>query len=191
MKITELNEMEFRYVCIRLDSHTERYENTNFTELLKYIGKHYPINDRNPIGCAYVKIRKETDRLLCVSWGHNWKLRTSKNEVKSIRLAKYCLFEDRKNHYYIKIPYKISYIFTAVINIIAELSKEYPLPAELKDCVGKAYGFSFYSLHTSEYMKEYNKEFKRDSYISENKKNPAKLFNVFDAPASVFRHLFP
>lgn len=191
MTIQELNQLDFRYVRIRLDGEIDRYENDNFTQLLKFIGEHYPINGRDAIGCAYTKIRKETDRLLHVSWGHNWKLKTSKNEVKSIRFSKYWILEDKKNHYYIRIPYKISYIFAAIIEIVAELEKENPIPPALHKCIDTAYGLSFYSLHIEEYENEYVHKFRQDATRSENKKNPARLHDEFKSPSSVFYRLFP
>ena len=66
MEIKELRQIGFRYVRIRLDGQIDRYINADFTKLLNYIGEHYPMNNRNPIGCAYTIIRKETDKLLHV-----------------------------------------------------------------------------------------------------------------------------
>ena len=190
MNIRDLNQLEFKYVRIRLDGESQRYENENFTNLLNFIGEHYPINNRNNLGCAYFKIRKETDKLLRVSRGHNWKLRTSKNEIRSIRFAKYWVIENRNNHYYIRIPYKISYIFTAIINIVNEINKEHPIPDNLKSCIGQAYGLSFYNFHIDEYEKEYRRKFKYDAENSPHKTNPSKLHDEFFAPTSVFKEIF-
>lgn len=189
MNAKELSEINYHYVRIKINGDTVRYENINFTKLLRFIGENYPMNNRDPIGCAYKKIQKETDKLLNVSWTCNWKLKTSKREVSSIRLAKYWLLEGKKNHYYIRIPYKISFIFTAIINIVNELSKEKPIPSDLKDCVGVAYGASFYAFHMDLYDLMYKKQFKEDAQLSDAKKNPAKLYNDFHSPSSVFRHV--
>lgn len=190
MNIKELSEINYRYVRIRLDGETVRYENANFTKLLQFIGENHPMNNRDPIGCAYKTIQRETDKLLRVSWRCNWKLKTSKKEVSSIRQAKYWLTEGKDNHYYIRIPYKISYIFTAIINIVNELSKEKPIPSELKDCIGIAYGASFYSFHLDQYDRMYKKQFKEDAKLSDAKRNPAKLYDEFHSPSNVFRYVF-
>lgn len=190
MNIRELSDINYRYVRIRLDGDYVRYENSNFTKLLKYIGENYPINNRNPIGCAYKKIQKETDKLLNVSWGCNWNLKTSKKEVSSIRQARYWLLEEKENHFYIRLPYKISFIFSAIIKIIDELSKVQPIPAELKDSIGLAYGASFYAYHMEQYDRMYRKQFKEDARQSDEKKYPALLYNEFHSPNSVFKHIF-
>lgn len=191
MTIKELSEINFRYVRIRLDRWTDRYENKNFTYLLQYIGEHYPINGRNPIGCAYKKIQKETDNLLHVSWGCNWELRTSKREISSIRLAKYWLIEKKENHYYIRIPYKISYIFTAISNIVFDLSNREPIPEELKACINTAYGLSFYKLHIEEYDRMYMQKFKEDANLSDAQKYPSLLHDEFHSPINIFQTTFP
>lgn len=191
MTIKELSEINYRYVRIRLDGQTLRYENINFTNLLQYIGKHYPMNGRDPIGCAYKIIQKETDKLLHVSWGCNWKLRTSKREISSIRLSKYWLIEGKENHYYIRIPYKISYIFTAIISIVHNLSNIEPIPEELKTCINTAYGFSFYRLHIKEYDGMFMQKFKEDATLSDARKNPALLYDEFHSPVNVFQTIFP
>lgn len=191
MEIKELRQIGFRYVRIRLDGQIDRYINADFTKLLNYIGEHYPMNNRNPIGCAYTIIRKETDKLLHVCGSCNRDLKTSKREVSSIRMAKYWIAEKRNNHYYIRIPYKISFIFAAIINIIGELAKKYPIPTNLNDCIDQAYGLSFYKFYITEYDRLYKKTFKTDATQSGEKSNPAKLYDEFHSPANVFQHLFP
>jgi len=191
MEIKELRQIGFRYVRIRLDGQTNRYINVDFTKLLNYIGEYYPMNNRNPIGCAYTIIRKETDKLLHVYGIFNRDLKTSKREVSSIRMAKYWIAEKKNSHYYIRIPYKISFIFAAIINIIGELSKEYPIPKDLDHCVNQAYGLSFYKFYITEYDRLYKKNFKTDATQSGEKSNPAKLYDEFHSTANVFQHLFP
>lgn len=190
MEIKELRQIGFRYVRIRLDGQNNRYENINFTNLLLFIGKHYPINDRNPIGCAYTVIRRRTDKLLHVSWNCNWKLKTSKKEISSIRFAKFWPIENTDNHYYIRIPYKISFIFTAIINIVSELSEQIPIPSSLDNCLGVAYGLSFYAFHMEQYDHMYRRQFRDDAKYSDSRKNPAKLYNDFHSPNNVFQQVF-
>lgn len=191
MTIRELQQLGFRYVRIIVDGEYRRYTNTNFDELLEYIGNYFPINNRTPIGSAYVKIRKETDKLLQVSWIYNWKLKTSKREISSIRMSKYWVPERQGEHYYIRIPYKIGFIFTAISNIVSEISKVEPIPSSLKNCVDSAYGLSFYSYHMAVYDKEYRAHFRHDAQRYDYQDNPAKLNDVFHSPASVFDRIFP
>lgn len=191
MDIQELSKIHFRYVRIRLDNEYTRYENIDFTNLLVFIGKNNPIGDRNAIGCAYRVIQKETDRLLHVSWLKNHNLKTSKREISSIRMSKYWIPEGRGKHYFIRIPYKISYIFTAIINIIKKISETEAIPHELEKCIGLAYGVSFYAYHIEKYDLMYRQRFKEDARLHIERSNPAKLFNEFHSHNSVFEVLFP
>ena len=131
MNAKELRQLNSRYVRIILDGDSERYINANFDALLEYIGSRFPLEGRTSIGSAYVRIRKETDRLLQVSWRENWSLKTSKREIKSIRQSSYWLPEKRGQHYYIMIPYKIGFIFTAIVNIVSEISQKESIPSSL------------------------------------------------------------
>ena len=191
MTIRELQQLDFRYVRIILDGEHKRYVNSNFDELLEYIGDHYPISNRTPIGSAYVKIRKETDKLLHVSWAQNWKLKTSKREISSIRQSKYWILDDQGKHYYIRIPYKIGYIFTAIIHIVSEIAQVEPIPHALKQCINSAYGRSFYTHHIETYDREYRLQFRHDAQRYDDRDNPARLYDVFHAPNNVFDRTFP
>lgn len=191
MNIHELQQLDYRYVRITVNGEHKRYVNINFDELLEYIGNHFPINNRTPIGSAYVKIRKETDKLLQVSWSHNWKLKTSKREVSSIRRSKYWIPEKQGEHYYIRIPYKIGFIFTAIINIVSEIAKNEPIPTSLNNCINSTYGLSFYSYHIAAYDKEYRAHFRYDAQRYDNRDNPAKLYDVFHSPTNTFDRIFP
>ena len=190
MTIKQLSEINYRYVRIRIDGDSTRYENINFTNLLKFIGENYPINNRDPIGCAYKIIQKETDKLLKVSWGSNWNLKTSKREVSSIRQAKYWLLERQENHYYIRIPYKISFIFSAIISIVNEIKKTKPIPHELANCVGAVYGASFYAFHMDQYDRMYRNQFRDAARLYDARQNPALLYDEFHSPNSIFSCLF-
>lgn len=185
MNAKELRQLNSRYVRIILDGDSERYINANFDALLEYIGSCFPLEGRTSIGSAYVRIRKETDRLLQVSWRENWSLKTSKREIKSIRQSSYWLPEKRGQHYYIMIPYKIGFIFTAIVNIVSEISQKESIPSSLRNCIEATYGHSFYDRHIMVYDGEYRRHF----YL-EPQGNPAKLQDVFHAPTSVFNRPF-
>ena len=190
MDISELSQIHYTYVRIRLDNQKERYQNDNFTKLLEYIGKCYPIANRNAIGCAYKVIQKETNRLLHVSLKKNWDLRTSKKEISSIRQARYWIVEKTGRHYYLRIPYKISYIFTAICNIVREISPKTPIPIELRDCINHAYGYSFYAYYITNYDIMYRLKFRQDALQYGTRQNPAKLYNEFHSPGNIFDTIF-
>ena len=190
MNIKELADIKIKYVRIILDGDLTRYENVNFTELLIFIGKHFPIVGRNEIGSAYKIIQERTDKLLHVNGWQNRKLRTTKYELKSIRLARFWLLADEGKRYCIRIPYKISFIFTAIIDIVSELAQSHPIPQSLEKCIDHAYGLSFYSRH----IKQYNlkkSEFQAFAKSSDDRGLPAKLIDCFDASGSVFKQSFP
>lgn len=190
MTTQELKKIGFRYVRIRLAGRTEQYENVNFTALLKYIGAYSPRMRENDIGNAYVAIRKETDQLLGVSGLKNRSLKTSKSEVKSIRLSKFWAIESKNNHQYIRIPYKISAIFTAIISLVDKISAEHQIPQDLKDCINKTYEMSFYEFHISKYETLYREKFRDDARQNSHAANPAKLHDELCAPNSVLKSLF-
>lgn len=190
MTIKELQKIDFRYVRIIADGAQKRYINTNFDELLEYIGNHFPVNNRTPIGSAYVRIRKETDKLLQVSWSHNWKLKTSKREISSIRRSNYWILDGQGGNYYLRIPYKIGFIFTAIINIVNEIKKSETIPDSLNNCIGSAYGCSFYNYHIEEYDRVYRMYLRINAQQFNFGNNPAKLYDVFHAPNNVFDRIF-
>ena len=191
MNVQELQQINFKYVRIVVDGDCKRYINNNFDELLEYIGNHFPVNNRTPIGSAYVKIRQETDKLLRVTKIHNRKLKTSKREISSIRRSNFWLIEGQGKHYYIRIPYKIEFIFSAIIKIVSEISQNEPIPNSLKSCVNLTYGLSFYNYHMAAYDKEYRIHFRYDAQRYDYRDNPARLYDVLHSPANIFDHIFP
>ena len=106
-------------------------------------------------------------------------------------MAKFWILESRGKHYYIRIPYKISYIFTAIINIVSEICQTEPIPHELENCVGQTYGMSFYSYYIEHYDLMYRQKFKEDARIYIERVNPARIYNDFHSANSVFHKLFP
>lgn len=191
MTIQELQKIEYTYVRITENDTYTRYTNDNFDELLIFIGNHFPTIGRTPIGSAYVKIRKETDKLLHVSWPYNQKLKTSKREIISIRRSFYWLPTHKGEHYYTKIPYKIGFIFTAIVNIISEIAQKESIPASLNKYIGKTYSLSFYNHQIELYDIAYRRGFRTDATTPGLQAYPVLLYDVFHAPASVFARKFP
>ena len=132
---------------------TSLFVNDNFEKLLDFIGKHRPYKNRNNIGSAYVIIRKKTNELLGLN-KRNLILKTSKKEIASIRFY----YIDDDNDTYVKIPFKIAYIFEAIINIVEDIEKEgIALPDDLIALTGKTYLNTFYQKHVDAYDACFNK----------------------------------
>lgn len=132
-------------------SELAKYENQNFIELLIYIGTHINCKKKNEIGNAYACIRRETDRLLGIGIGSPRYIRTSKREIRSICSTFESILIKK---YSIKITYKASYIFKAIVNILEQIDE--PYPDKLDKCVGLMYRLAFYDKHISEYISQYN-----------------------------------
>ena len=97
---------------------------------------------------------------------------------------------DLQNLHPVNLDKDLEYTKLALQKVRKELSKEKPIPSELKDCIGIAYGASFYSFHLDQYDRMYKKQFKEDAKLSDAKRNPAKLYDEFHSPSNVFRYVF-
>ncbi len=128
-------------------------ENTNFSKLLFFIGSYRRQGVKNEIGSAYVVIRKKTDELLGLSKVHGT-IKTSKSEVKSVRFyySRCRIVGNDDDERFVKIPFKIAYIFMAIDLIVREIcSSGIRVPDDLKEFVNQTYLTSFYSVHTAAY----------------------------------------
>lgn len=157
----------------------------NFELLFKYIGENSDANRKTYEGRAYYEIRKETDNLLKVSFIKDRKLKTSKSEVKTLRKCFKNLLED---NYTMKIPYKISYIFKAIINIVERIETTKPLPYELTHVIGICYGVAFYNKYINTYNKHFDK-IKNDFLLTNYCRCRLELKNDFESPASPFAEI--
>lgn len=121
----------------------DEYSNINFSLLLDFIEKYSDYGKDRLYGNAYYIIRKESNKLFGVGRYSPRKLKISKHEIKSIRNS----FISRMNHRtYIKIPYKISYIFKAIISIVEKIKTEnnVTLSADLQHTINLTYKIAFY-----------------------------------------------
>ena len=127
-------------------------ENANFDELLEFIGKHNRTGRKNDIGSAYVAIRKKTDELLGLTGTHS-AAKTSKREVSSIRFYYNRIsIMEVENGKFVKIPFKIAYIFRAIDLIVNDIcAAGHEIPICLKKYIHKTYSDSFYSVHVQAY----------------------------------------
>lgn len=162
----------------------EEYSNINFSLLLDFIDKYSDYGKEHKHGNAYYRIRKVSNQIYGVSFYSPMKLKTSKHEVKSIKKS---VVSKVNGNNYIKIPYKISYIFKAIIAIVDDITKEnnIKLPEDLKHTMNLTYGIAFYEKYIDTY----------DSYfddIQENNLNnvgywlKAELNNDFHSENSIF-----
>ena len=134
----------FKYVRFEIPNDWDNTAFDNFNNLFQYIGEHVTNNKSSFEGKAYYEIRKKTDELLGVSNYKIHKLKTSKAEIKSFRKFFSTLKFGEKTKI-IRIPYKASYIFQAIIEIVDVIRHQYELPQNLIKLVDMSYGIAFYS----------------------------------------------
>ena len=141
-----------KYYRIELPNNVAGNVNVNAEALYRFIGEHKPYRKKGYIGSAYKQIRIKTDKALNLTV-FDGILRTSKREVASV-LTYYRYFTNHNddNEYYVKIPYKIVYIFGAIKELVDEIRAEgHNIPAELNDVIGMTYRVAFYKNHTDAY----------------------------------------
>lgn len=163
----------------------------NFEHLLEYIGENMDFGRDYYAGNAYVAIKKRTNEILGVQNWKTSKLRTSKYEIKSIRQC-FKKIGFKKGKYLMKIPFKVTYIFEAIISLVNDISREKPIPQNLLSIAGLSYGVAFYSKYIDEYL-EHLDEIKND--FNEDPLNPTlrcrvELQNDFTAISSPFMVIF-
>ena len=171
-----------KYYKASLPTGISNYGNENFYKLLQFIGMHRPYGDKNEIGSAYIVIRQRTNQLLGLSWS-NRVLRTSKREVVALRRY---FNKGGKNseELFVKIPFKVAYIFMAIAQIIEEIhSAGFDIPTSLKSLVNETYSKAFYK----EYVNAYDNS--KDD-IPEDKAAQKALNNDFHGPFSPLNTVF-
>ena len=141
-----------KYYKIRLPNNVVGNTNVNAEALFEFIGKYRPYRDRGEIGSAYKQIRIKTDKALNLT-AMDGVLRTSKREVASVLTYYKCLTNiEHFNELYVKIPYKIVYIFNAIKELVDEiLSEGYSIPLTLTPLIGLTYQLAFYKNHKDAY----------------------------------------
>lgn len=191
MKKSYMEKSLTKYIRFEVDEDVALKGLDNFEHLLEYIGENMDFGRDYYAGNAYVAIKKKTNKILGVQ---NWKiskLKTSKNEVKSIRQC-FNKIGFQKGKYLMKIPFKVTYIFEAIISLVNDISREKPIPQNLLPITGLSYGVAFYSKYIDEYS-EHLDEIKND--FNEDPLNPTlrcriELHNDFTAISSPFMVIF-
>lgn len=167
------------------------YHNFNFEALFEYIGKNCGDPSCRYETNAYKAIREKSDEILRVERPKNISIKTSKREVKSIRMnfkKKHFL---RENDYVIRIPYKIAHIFKAIVEIVNELQKEGCIINDdtLKNLKESSYGEAFYCTQIKTYDEMYDAIETRNE-IAGRCGAQLELYNDFHSTGSVFNLLF-
>jgi len=163
---------------------SEDYSNTNFMHLLEFIEEYSDYGKDSRYGNAYYIIRKTSNELFGVGRYSPVKLKISKREIKSIRSSVMCYYNGKK---YIKIPYKISYIFKALILIVEEIEKKnnIGLPDKLSTVINLTYRIGFYEKQVEIYD-SYFEEIRENNLTKEGYRLKVELNNDFHSEGSIF-----
>lgn len=157
--------------------------NINAELLLKFIGKHKPYGTRNEVGSAYVHIRQKVNESLNIPKDDRVR-KTSKREVASIRrYYKYLFAQKNGSESYVLIPYKLSYIFGAIVELVEEIkATDVNIPYELQELVNMTYAMAFYQKHKEAYFASLP--------LPTDKKAQCALKDDFDSPFSPLNKVF-
>lgn len=137
MSNVKLNEVTYPYVKIQLLNGQSEEIGVNLQKLYKYINEHKNMGGFPPYGNAFRIIKKRAQQLS----GRN-DVKFSKREIAAL-IRCYPLHIPLNK--YIKIPYKIDYIFRAIFEITDELKIQHPLTPELSIFIDKIRRDSFYN----------------------------------------------
>lgn len=180
-----------KYIRFEVDEDVALQGLDNFEHLLKYIGENLDFGRAYYAGNAYIAIKERTNEILGVQNLKISRLRTSKNEVKSIRQC-FKIVGFKRGKYLMKIPFKVIFIFRAIVSLVSDISKEKPIPQDLLPVVGLSYGIAFYNKYITEYS-EHVDEIRKN--LDEDPLNPtlkcqAELQNDFISMDSPFMAIF-
>jgi hypothetical protein len=131
--------------------------NAEFDKLLLFIGKNKPYKNRNEYGSAYIAIKQKTNALLGLT-KKDLMLKTSKREIASIRFyyKNLNIQENDKSPYVVKIPFKLEYIFRAIVILVEEIESEgIDIPNNLQHLVNQLYKTAFYNKQKEAYNDKY------------------------------------
>ncbi|MBS5363088.1 hypothetical protein [Butyribacter intestini] len=180
----DLLKSPWNYLWLEIES--DSYSNVRFAELLEFIDKYYVYGKKYPYGNAYYVIRKKANELYGIRRYAPVKLRISKHEVRAILHSVETAIMRRK---YLKIPYKVSYIFKAIVLLVEEIEKNnnIKLPEELGFTMGLTYGTAFFDKYIDIYDGYYDRF--QNRYFDGNigYKLKMALYDDFHSDGSVFK----
>lgn len=136
-----------KYAKVEIHKKDRAALGNHLEEILFYIDEHSKYNRVNEHGNAYKEIRVRAKQIL----GRN-DTKFSKREIKSLITYYIC---KKTGENYIRIPYKLDYIFKAIFSLVDEYEKEYPLSPSLKQYVGQIRRECFYNEQSRAYKAWY------------------------------------
>lgn len=148
MSKVNLSDITYPYINLNVLDEQAEYVGINLQKVYSYINKHKNMGSPFPNGNAYRIIRKRANKLIGRA-----DVKVSKREVSSL-ISRKQLFRTK----YVKIPYKMDYIFRAIFEIVDELKIYYPLPKEVEHFIGTIRRDSFYEIQSSLYRAWYEEK---------------------------------
>lgn len=182
MKKEYLEMEKYKYIHFKVSSDSVSYLNNSFEKLFRYIGENIDMGRKRYEGNAYAAIRKRTDELLLISNRKCCRLKTSKYEIKTIRK---CFGHPYAKNYVMKIPFKSTYIFSAIIELVNDIKQRTAFPNDLNRFISLCYGFAFYNDYIKTYESCYD-EIKMDYHRNEMGICMIELHNDFNSDDSPF-----
>ena len=183
MSCVKLEDLKHQYPYVKLhvndkDKVIQEELESLFTYINDHVGKEYTSIYKN--GKAFKAIRETANRIT----GRN-DIKIRKREVASL-IRIYVKKFPLSNHgeYYIKIPYKLDYIFRAIFEIVSRIEMENPLPKDLEVVLGKIRRDVFY-LKQSQLYETDIKNFMNKKEYDENKIYKALYNDIFTMNASL------
>lgn len=185
MSCVKLENLKHQYPYVKLhvndkdkDKVIQEELESLFTYINDHVGNEYTSIYKN--GKAFRAIRETANRMT----GRN-DIKIRKREVASlIRIYTKKFSLNNYGECYIKIPYKLDYIFRAIFEIVSQIEIEYPLPKNLETVVGKIRRDVFYLKQSQLYDNDI-KKIKNKKEYDENKIYIALYNDIFTMNASL------
>ena len=181
-----------KYIRFEISPSLANENDGNFEKLLEFIGEHIDCGKASNISNAYKAIRDKTNALLKVTKFSKYTLKTSKREITAVRqcFSKKVVFI-KTNTYLMKIPFKVEYIFKAIITLVAEIKRDkgINIPQSLNAVHSLCYGMAFYKKYIKTYESKYttfSKEIQESGIYTPDEKCQLALYDSFFADTTPF-----
>lgn len=115
-----------KYVKIYIGDIDRSNIGVNLLILYRYIGR-YSNYGRNEIGNAYKAIQNKANKTY-----NGRRAKFSKREVASL-VRIFSKYGSGKKTEYVKIPYRLEYLFVAIFELVDEISLKYDIPMDLEE----------------------------------------------------------
>lgn len=154
MSKVRLKDIKYNYADVALKEEQAEKIGIHLRKIYSYIDENVNMGRRFKYGNAYKAIRERAKRI-----SGRQDVRFSKKEVAALINYKTKRFGHDE---YVKIPYKVDYIFRAIFEIVDELKQDCPFPAEIEICVGKIRRECFYDIQSHMYEDWYKQDKRSD-----------------------------